>query len=55
LAYHQDAIGLGLGMEPMTRVDYVAHKASYLALAMITAGATVIDSKGVYKVNAYQA
>lgn len=53
--YHQDAIGLGLGMEPMTRVDYVAHKASFLALAMVTAGATVIDDRGVFKVNCYQA
>jgi hypothetical protein len=37
-------------MDITTRIDYSTDKASYLALAMLTAGATVIDSKGVYKV-----
>jgi hypothetical protein len=50
LAWHKRAIGLGIGMDITTRIDYSTDKASYLALAMLTAGATVIDSKGVYKV-----
>lgn len=53
-AYDQTAIGLAVGIEPVSRVDFIPQKASWLSQSMMKAGATVIDAKGVVEVQSYE-
>ena len=50
IAYHTTAIGLGIGADVTTELNYVAEKVSHLATSMMSMGATVIDDNGVYEV-----
>ena len=50
LAYHNTAIGLGVGADVTTELNYVAEKASHLATSMMSMGAVVIDDNGIYEV-----
>jgi N4-gp56 family major capsid protein len=50
LAFHRDAIGLGIGMGQQSRVDYIAEKTSFLVASMFSAGAVAIDDEGIVKV-----
>ena len=50
MAYHTTAIGLGIGADVTTELNYVAEKVSHLATSMMSMGATVIDDNGVYEV-----
>ena len=50
LAFHRDAIGLGIGMNQTSRVDYIAEKTSFLVASMFSAGAVAIDDEGIVKV-----
>jgi hypothetical protein len=49
-AYHTTAVGLGVNADVQTEVNYVAEKVSHLATSMMSMGAIVIDSNGVYEV-----
>ena len=49
-AYHTTAVGLGVNADVQTEVNYVAEKVSHLATSMMSMGAVVIDSNGVYEV-----
>lgn len=51
-AFHKSAIGHAVGIDMKTRVDYVAHKASYLSMGMWKAGSVLIDSEGCVKITA---
>lgn len=44
------AIGLAIGMDRHTEVNYVPHKTSWLANGIFRAGAVVIDPAGIVKV-----
>ena len=46
-AFHKASIGHAVGIDMKTRVDWVAHKASWLSLGMWKAGSVVIDGEGV--------
>jgi hypothetical protein len=48
--YHSSAIGLGVGSDVQTEVNYVAEKVAHLVTAHMSMGAVVIDSDGVYEV-----
>jgi hypothetical protein len=50
IAYHTSAIGLGIGADVTTELNYVPEKVSHLATSMMSMGATVIDDNGIYEV-----
>ena len=49
MAYHTSAVGLGIGADVTTELNYVAEKVSHLATSMMSMGAVVIDDNGVYE------
>tara|TARA_R110000822_G_scaffold89516_5_gene207278 strand:+ start:220 stop:1062 length:843 start_codon:yes stop_codon:yes gene_type:complete len=49
-AFHRDALGLGIGMNQNSRVDYIAEKTSFLVASMFSAGAVAIDDEGIVKI-----
>ena len=50
MAYHTSAVGLGVGKDVSTEVNYVAEKVSHLTTSMMSMGAAVIDANGIYEV-----
>jgi hypothetical protein len=54
-AWHQDAVGLAIGIDMRTEVNYIPEKTSTLVNALFSAGAVVIDDNGVYDVLTYEA
>ena len=50
MAYHTTSVGLGIGADVTTELNYVPEKVSHLATSMMSMGATVIDNNGVYEV-----
>ncbi len=50
IAYHTSAVGLGINADVQTEINYVPEKVSHLATSMMSMGAVVIDSNGVYEV-----
>jgi len=50
IAYHTSAVGLGIGADVSTELNYVPEKVSHLATSMMSMGAVVIDANGVYEV-----
>lgn len=49
-AFHQDAVGLAIGMDMRSEVNYVPEKTSYLVNGLFSAGAVGIDDSGIYAV-----
>ena len=49
-AYHTSSIGLGINADVTTEVNYVPQKVSHLSTSMMSIGAVVIDSDGIYEV-----
>ncbi len=49
-AFHKRALGHAVGIDMKTKVDWVAHKASWLSMGMWKAGSALIDPEGVVKV-----
>jgi len=54
-AFHQDAVGLAVGLDIRTEVNYIPEKTSTLVNAIFSAGSVVIDDNGVYEVLTYEA
>jgi P22 coat protein - gene protein 5. len=54
-AFHRDALGLGVGMNQTSRVDYIAEKTSFLVASMFSAGAVAIDDEGIVKITCREA
>lgn len=52
-AFDRNAVGLAVGMEPSTRVDFIPERYSWLSQGVLKAGAVVIDSKGVVEVQSF--
>ena len=50
LSYHSSAVGLGIGSDVTTELNYVPEKVAHLATSMMSMGASVIDDNGVYEV-----
>jgi hypothetical protein len=50
IAYHQNAVGIGVNSDVQTEVNYIPEKVSHLTTSMMSMGALVIDSNGVYEV-----
>ncbi len=49
-AYHKMALGLAIGLEFRTEVNYIAEKTSWLANGLFSAGAAVVDPLGIQEV-----
>lgn len=49
-AFHRDAIGMAIGMNQTSRVDYIPEKTSFLVASMFSAGSVAIDSDGIVKI-----
>lgn len=54
-AFHQDAVGLAIGLDLRTEINYVPEKTSTLVNAIFSAGSVVIDDNGVYDVLTHEA
>lgn len=53
-AWHKDAVGLAIGIDMRTEVNYIPEKTSTLVNAIFSAGSVVIDSEGAYDVLTYE-
>lgn len=49
-AYHKDAIGLAVGLNMRTEMNYVPEKTSWLINGLFSAGSIAIDDAGIYEV-----
>lgn len=49
-AFHKDAVGLAIGMDIRTEINYIPEKTSWLINGMVSAGAVGIDDTGIYEV-----
>jgi N4-gp56 family major capsid protein len=50
-AFHRDAVGLGIGMNQRSEINYIAEKTSFLVASMFSAGAVAIDDEGIVKIS----
>ena len=50
IAYHSSSIGLGIGADVSTELNYIPEKVAHLATSMMSMGAVVIDDNGIYEV-----
>ena len=50
-AYHRDALGMAIGIDQRTTVDWIAEKTSWLANGMLKAGSVVRDARGVIEIH----
>jgi len=50
-AWHKKAVGLAVGMDINTRVDWVAQKTSWLCNGMLKCGAVAREGNGIVQVN----
>lgn len=53
-AYHKDAVGLAIGIDVRTDVNWIPEKTSTLINAMFKAGAVTIDTDGVFDLLTYE-
>ena len=51
-AYHRDALGMAVGLDMKTEINYIAEKTSWLTNGIMKAGAVSIDTSGIVKVQA---
>jgi len=50
MAYHTSSVGLGIGADVTTELNYVPERVSHLATSMMSMGSIVIDDNGIYEV-----
>jgi hypothetical protein len=49
-AFHKDAIGLAVGLDMRTEMNYIPEKTSWLINGLYSAGSVGIDNTGIYEV-----
>lgn len=54
-AWHKSAIGMAIGIDIRTTIDWVPEKRSWLVSADFSAGAAAIDEEGLVEISAYEA
>lgn len=54
-AYSMDAVGLAIGMDISTKVDWIAHKKSWLSAGQMKAGSVARDVLGIVKIQSTEA
>jgi hypothetical protein len=50
IAYHTSSVGLGIGADVTTELNYVPERVAHLATSMMSRGSVVIDDNGIYEV-----
>ena len=50
MSYHTSSVGLGVGSDVSTELNYIPEKVAHLATSMMSMGSVVIDSTGIYEV-----
>jgi len=50
LAWHEDAVGLAIGINMSTEINYIAEKTSWLTTGKLSAGAVGIDALGIVEI-----
>ncbi|WP_347852419.1 phage capsid protein [Planktomarina sp.] len=50
-AFHRDAVGVGIGMNQKSEINYVPEKTSFLVSSMFSAGAVAIDAEGIVAIS----
>jgi len=50
-AFHRDAIGMAIGIDQKTTVDWIPEKTSWLANGILKAGSVVRDARGVIEIH----
>jgi hypothetical protein len=50
ISYHTSSVGLGVGSDVSTELNYIPEKVAHLATSMMSMGSVVIDSTGIYEV-----
>tara|TARA_R100001224_G_scaffold31924_1_gene17668 strand:- start:1853 stop:2695 length:843 start_codon:yes stop_codon:yes gene_type:complete len=50
-AFAKDAVGLAIGVDNKTTIDYIPEKVSFLCNGMLKAGAAIRDTAGLVKIN----
>lgn len=50
IAYHTSSVGLGIGADVSTELNYIPEKVAHLATSMMSMGSVVIDDNGIYEV-----
>lgn len=53
-AFHRDSVGMAIGLNQTSRVDYIAEKTSFLVASMFSAGSVAIDSEGIVKITCFE-
>ena len=51
LAWHKNAVGMGIGHNFRTEINYLPRETSWLVNGIFSAGAVVIDNRGVQRIN----
>ena len=54
-AYHKQAMGLAVGIDMRTEINYISEKTSWLVNGIFSAGSIGIDDNGIYEVLTYEA
>jgi len=49
-AWHKSSVGLAMGMNPKTEINYIANRTSWLVTSMFSANGLVIDTNGLVDV-----
>ncbi len=53
--YHKSAVGLAIGMDFRTEVNYIPEKTSWLSNGLFKAGSVAIDGSGIVETTSYEA
>ena len=54
-AYHKQALGLAIGIDMRTEINYISEKTSWLVNGIFSAGSVGIDSAGIIEVLTFEA
>ena len=54
-AFHKEALGLAVGIDMRTEMNYISEKTSWLVNGIFSAGAVAIDDNGIFRVKTYEA
>lgn len=50
MAYHSSCVGIGVGADVTTEVNYIPEKVAHLTTSMMSMGSVAIDDTGIYEV-----
>lgn len=54
-AFHKEAVGLAVGLDMRTEMNYISEKTSWLINGIFSAGSVAIDDAGIFRVKTFEA